>query len=73
MAKRNYNELSSCLESSSSSSAKVNLICSSLDSRAGGQNVWQVGDCLLIALHGPSLLWIARKAKLASRATGEPM
>ena len=73
MVKNNYNKLSSCSTSSSSSSAEVNLMCSSLDSRAGGQKVWQVGGCFLIALHGPSLLWIARKAKLASRAAGEPM
>ena len=69
MVKNNYNEFSFCSTSSSSSSVKVN----SLDSRAGGQKVWQVGGCLLIALHGPSLLWIARKAKLASRAAGQPM
>ena len=68
MLRTNYNKLEF-----SSSSDKVSLICSSLDLKAGGQNVRQVEGCLLIAFHGPSLLWIARKAKLASRAAGEPM
>ena len=64
--------ISQWLDSSSSSlsSERELMVCSSLDVRAGGQTVEQ---SWWMARDGPNLLLRRRKKKLASRATGQPM